>query len=29
MELGRIKGVGPGKVTQYGDAVLEAVRGES
>jgi ATP-dependent DNA helicase RecQ len=27
MELGRIRGVGPGKVTQYGQAVLEAVRG--
>jgi ATP-dependent DNA helicase RecQ len=29
MELGRIKGVGPGKVTQFGQSLLEAVRQEA
>jgi ATP-dependent DNA helicase RecQ len=29
MELGRIKGVGPGKVTQYGEAILDVIRGEN
>jgi ATP-dependent DNA helicase RecQ len=27
MELGRIKGMGPAKVSQYGDAILAALRG--
>ena len=29
MELGRIKGMGPAKVNQYGDAILAALRGDS
>ena len=28
MALGQIKGMGPAKVTQYGDAILAALRGE-
>jgi hypothetical protein len=29
MELGRIKGMGPAKVSQYGDAILAALRGNA